>query len=131
MLYAYTMFIFFCSILHLGASQLDIEIADTQSRRNQGLMYRKELAENKGMLFVYEEPDIVYFWMKNTYIPLTIGFFDEEKVLTQIEDMEPTNSPTPPIYKSKKMTKYALEVTRNWFKKNKISIGDKFTLSLE
>lgn len=125
------MFILFCTILRLGTAQIDVEIADTDASRNQGLMFREHLGENEGMLFVYKEPKILRFWMKNTYIPLTIGFFDVDQMLIQIENMEPDSFFSPLVYKSKKPAKFALEVSRNWFLRNKISIGDKFTLSLE
>jgi uncharacterized protein len=125
------MFILFCTIFRLGIAQIDVEIADTNTSRNQGLMFRQHLGEKEGMLFVYEEPEILRFWMKNTYIPLSIGFFDANQRLIQIEDMDPDHSSYPHIYKSKKPAKFALEVSRNWFTRNKISIGDKFTLSLE
>ncbi|HSX14222.1 MAG TPA: DUF192 domain-containing protein [Chlamydiales bacterium] len=125
------MFIFLCTIFHLGTAQLDVEIADTNSSRNRGLMFRETLSDTQGMLFIYEKPEILSFWMKNTYIPLSIGFFDTDQILMQIDDMEPTTSISPPIYKSIKPAKFALEVSKNWFKKNKISIGDKFTLSVE
>ena len=92
-------------------------------------MHRESLEENHGMLFIYEDPRILSFWMKNTQIPLSIGFFDAEKILTQIEDMDPPKNGLTklPLHRSKVLSKYALEMPKGWFKKNKVSIGDKFT----
>lgn len=120
----------FSALLQIGSTELNVEVADTPSARNRGLMERDSLPEGQGMLFVYSEPEILCFWMKNTRIPLSIGFFDSDKRLKQIEDMNPpktTSSPLP-LYKSKQPAQYALEVPQNWFTKHKISIGDKFTL---
>lgn len=120
----------FCAILQIGHSQLTVEIADTPPTRNRGLMDRDSLLEGHGMLFVYEQPEMLSFWMKNTRIPLSVGFFDSEKRLLQIEDMDPpkTNTSSLRLYKSTHPAQYALEVPQNWFKKHKISIGEKFTL---
>lgn len=120
-----------CAILSIGSVKLDVEIANTDKKRSTGLMFRENLSDNQGMLFAYEKEDILYFWMKNTYIPLTIGFFDTEQKLIQILDMDPSNLPKPHVYVSNKPAKFALEVNRDWFKMNKISVGDKFTLSIE
>lgn len=120
-----------CTILHIGSTQLEVEIADTVALRNKGLMHRESLGVNEGMLFIYNQPDILRFWMKNTYIPLTIGFFNADKVLIQTTDMDVPTSSELTLYQSKKPAQYALEVNRNWFKDNKISIGDKFTLELQ
>lgn len=116
------------TLLTLGNAQLEVEIADTESARNQGLMNRESLEENQGMLFIYPEPQILSFWMKNTLIPLSIGFFSKAKVLVQIEDMDPPTSSNLRLYKSTKKAMYALEVPQGWFKRNKISLGEKFVL---
>ena len=118
------------ALLQIGSAQLTVEIADTPSVRDQGLMNRDSLAEGCGMLFVYPQPERLCFWMKNTRIPLSIGFFDAEKRLQQIEDMDPpqTNGSSLRLYKSAAPAQYALEVPKHWFKKHKISLGDKFTI---
>lgn len=61
-----------------------VEVVDDPAERAQGLMWRKDLPENHGMLFVYETPQPVSFWMKNTLIPLDILFFDERGVLRHV-----------------------------------------------
>jgi len=105
-----------------------VEIADTPESTNKGLMFRSTLAEGHGMLFVYEKPHILSFWMKNTFIPLSIGFFDQNKKLLNIENMPPFDKdPELPRFKSKGPALYALEVPQGWFEKHKIKPGAKFT----
>lgn len=108
---------------------LTVEVADTPEKTARGLMFRKELAENHGMLFIFDGLEIRNFWMKNTFIPLSIGFFDDRRVLVDIQDMDPVKSEmdqSPPSYTSRKPAKYCLEVRRGWFGKHKIKVGDRF-----
>ena len=65
--------------LKICGKRLDVDIVDTDATREKGLMYRKSMPENYGMLFVYDSEQSMNFWMKNTYIPLSIAFFDKEK----------------------------------------------------
>ena len=124
---------FLLAILRIGGSVLQVEIADTDETRERGLMDRKSLPENAGMLFICEKPRRVNFWMKNTLIPLSVGFFDEDKVLFQIADMHPPppGATTFPLTPSEKPILYALEVNLGWFEKHKIKTGMKFSLELE
>ena len=111
---------------------LNVEVALTNRERARGLMDRKYLPENHGMLFVFKEPQVLVFWTKRTYIALDIGFFDKNRVLREIHSMEPQNmvekNPKINVYKSSCLCQYAIEVNRGWFKKNKIKIGDHFLL---
>ena len=108
----------------IGNSRLVVEVADNPSRREQGLMYRKSLPEENGMLFIFDTSEMVGFWMKNTYIPLDIGFFDEDKVLFDVHSMKPLS--TDVTYSSKK-AKYALEVNEGWFERHSIKLGINFS----
>ena len=63
--------------IEFGGAPLEVEVASTSKERGLGLAGRSSLSENSGMLFVYEKPEVVRFWMKNTLIPLSIGFFDK------------------------------------------------------
>jgi uncharacterized protein len=101
---------------------LYVEIADNDEKRSLGLMFRKYLPDSVGMLFIFDSSGIYPFWMKNTYIPLSIAFIDENYKIIDIFDLEPLDET--PIFPLKKF-KYALEVNRNWFKRNNIKVGDR------
>jgi len=97
------------------------EIAVTQEERNKGLMYRKSLKDGEGMLFVFDRDDILSFWMKNTYIPLSIAFIANNGKIIDIKDMYPhdTNS-----VKSSRSVRYALEAPQGWFLRAGVKEGD-------
>ena len=116
--------------LKIGTTVLSVEIANTEPTRSKGLSGRSELKEGTGMLFVFDKPKAWTFWMKDTKIALSIGFFNSEKKLLQSFDMLPTvaGAESEKIYRSPKETRYALEVPMGWFKKNKIREGDHFLL---
>ena len=103
---------------------LHVEVASTHEKRLLGLMHRKKLPKNKGMLFIYPSERIIKLWMKNTQIPLSVAFLNKNKKIINIEKMEPNQ--TKVIYKSKDLALYAVEVNQGWFKTNKISVGDNF-----
>ena len=103
---------------------LHVEVASTHEKRLLGLMHRKKLLKNKGMLFIYPSERIIKLWMKNTQIPLSVAFLNKNKKIINIEKMEPNQ--TKVIYKSKDLALYAVEVNQGWFKTNKISVGDNF-----
>ncbi len=114
--------------INMAGETIWVEVADRERTRAKGLMGRKALEDGYGMLFVYDQPQILSFWMKDTLIPLSVGFFDQEKILFQIVDMNPPeDNGNPPSYQSKAPGKYALEVPQGWFKKNQIVPGMKFS----
>ncbi|PIS11637.1 MAG: hypothetical protein COT73_02910 [Bdellovibrio sp. CG10_big_fil_rev_8_21_14_0_10_47_8] len=116
--------------IKLGSQVLTVEIADTDQKSAQGLMFRKSLKDGAGMLFIFSDEGTRSFWMKNTFIPLSIGYFNEKKELMDIQDMAPATSEMQvdfPTYVSKSPAKYALEVPKGWFKKHKIQIKEKFS----
>jgi uncharacterized membrane protein (UPF0127 family) len=117
----------FGSQIQIGDQILKVEIVDTHESRANGLMGRTELPEGEGMLFVYEKPQRLVFWMKNTLIPLSIAFFDEDKSLMNILDMDPPVGNTLIRYRSTAPALYALEVPQGWFEKHKIDVGTKFS----
>ncbi|MBK9293647.1 MAG: DUF192 domain-containing protein [Oligoflexia bacterium] len=110
---------------------LKVEVAQTEEEHERGLMGRKSLANGHGMLFIFREERILSFWMKNTLIPLSIGFFDSQKKLINIHDMEPASPMdlSPKTYESTAEAKYAIEVPKGWFKKNKIKPGAVFKIN--
>jgi hypothetical protein len=99
-----------------------IELATTPEARSCGLSHRDSLPTNRGMLFVYAEPDILTFWMKNTRMPLSIAFIDTAGRIVSIQKMNPLAITT--IYASPVPALYALEVKQGWFEKNRIGVGD-------
>ena len=103
---------------------VDVEIADTDEQRAQGLMNRESLPDDAGMMFVYFEPSQAGFWMKNTLIPLSVAFIDEEETITQIIDMEPCKQELCPSYAPKSAYVAALEVNQGMFDEWGIDVGD-------
>jgi uncharacterized membrane protein (UPF0127 family) len=113
--------------VRIGKKELSVEVADHPAAHGQGLMHRKSLPENSGMLFVFSEERTLSFWMKNTLIPLSIAFINAQKKIVDIQDMNPLPAGSVkdlPVYPSAKPARYALEVNQGWFVKNKIKVGD-------
>jgi uncharacterized membrane protein (UPF0127 family) len=108
-----------------------VELAETPAQHEMGLMNRKKLPINDGMLFVFQDSQVREFWMKNTLIDLDIAYFDSEKKIVDIQSMKAITTMIQqivPTYPSKVPAKYALEMNAGWFKKNKISEGATFTI---
>lgn len=97
-----------------------MEIADTSESRTQGLMNRKSLPENAGMLFVFERDDHYSFWMKNTVIPLSLAFISRSGEIKEIHDLTPGS--LRPV-QSEYAVRFALEVNRGVFEKHGIKPG--------
>lgn len=115
--------------IRLGQKVLNVDVAETDEQQAHGLMFRKKLPQDQGMLFLYNDMGLRGFWMKNTLIPLSIGFFDEQRRLFQIESMNPVKSFLDlkvDQVQSHKPAKFALEVNQGWFKKNKVQLGAEF-----
>jgi uncharacterized membrane protein (UPF0127 family) len=96
-------------------------VARTHEEKARGLMFREKLGPNEGMLFVYEREEILSFWMKNTPLPLSIAFLDQKGKIVDIQHMESFSLRT---HVSAFPAMYALEMNKNWFKKNGINVGD-------
>lgn len=99
-----------------------VEVAADNASREKGLMFRKHLPENSGMLFVMDRNDGICMWMKNTLIPLSVAFIDKDGFIINIEKMKPL---TLDIHCSKAKAVYALEMNESWFEKNNVKPGDK------
>ena len=110
--------------LAIAGKTLDVEVASDDPSRRLGLMHRKSLPENAGMLFMYPEPERLAFWMKNTHVPLSIAFIDDKGVIVQIKDMAPLDVRE---VRSDIPVRQALEVNQGWFQRNGIKVGDAFT----
>jgi len=107
--------------LYIKEKEIRVEVARTPGERAEGLMNRKHLEKEDGMLFIFEEEGYHSFWMKNTLIPLSIAFIDKEGRIVKITDMKPltldSHPPPRPVL-------YALEMNQGWFAKNGIKAGD-------
>lgn len=117
--------------LQIGNEKIRVEIADTEEKTARGLMFRKSLPDGEGMLFVFPDEQVRSFWMKNTFIPLDIGYFDREKKLIDIQQMEPVKTELQveiTTYPSKGPAMYALEVPKGWFSRKKIRLKERFYL---
>jgi len=101
---------------------LQVEVVDTPEAMRRGVMYRKELERDRGMLFVYEKENRLSFWMANTSIPLSIAFISTDGTIVDIQDMAPFDT-TPHI--SAVPALYALEVNQGWFREKGVRVGDK------
>jgi uncharacterized membrane protein (UPF0127 family) len=106
------------------AVRLSVQVADTQRKREKGLMFVGTLPENEGMLFVFPTKTRGSFWMKNTWIPLSIAFLDSDGKILKIRDMMPCKGGRCPSYYPGLSYRYAIEVNLGWFKKNQIKEGD-------
>jgi uncharacterized protein len=98
------------------------EVAADMATRSRGLMFRKSLAPNAGMVFVFDEASVHCMWMKNTYVALSVAFLDEQGTIINIEDMAPQTEDT---HCAKKPARYALEMDRGWFASRGIKPGTK------
>jgi len=103
----------------------NVEIADSQTKRLLGLMYRKNLDKNSGMLFIFEKENIYPFWMKNTFIPLDMIWIDEKQRVAFIkESAQPCKTNICPSTTPDKKAKYVLEINAGLTKELGINIGD-------
>jgi uncharacterized membrane protein (UPF0127 family) len=106
--------------LSAGIHVIQAEVASTTPARAQGLMFRKSLAPNQGMLFVFAEVERQCMWMRNTYVPLSVAFMDEAGVILNIADMTPQ---TENSHCSAGPARYALEMNQGWFAAKGIKPG--------
>lgn len=113
----------------VGAKAITAFVADTDQLRAEGLMFVERLQVNEGMLFIFEDEERLSFWMKNTLIPLSIGFFNSKGRLVDIQEMQVPSllEGTPRSYQSRAPALFALEMNAGWFKRNRISKGAQLT----
>ena len=97
------------------------QIAITQEELSQGLMFRNNLDENHGMLFAFDHPQRMSFWMKNVSIPLDIGYFDSNGRLMEIHSLHPYDEKS--IFSKSQNIQYALEMNQGWYNRNEIKTG--------
>jgi uncharacterized membrane protein (UPF0127 family) len=104
--------------------RLVVEVACEDAHRQKGLMDVQpgELGENEGMLFIYERSASLSFYMRNTYIPLSIAFLGDEGEILEILDLTPRDETS---RRSKYQVKHALEVNQGWFQRHGLKVGDR------
>lgn len=108
------------SSLTVGGHALTVEIADEEAERARGLMHRDHLAADRGMIFVYPDKGLRRFWMKDTRVPLSIAFLDDDGTIKKIADMQPLSTArTSSVYP----VRYALEVNQGWFAEHGVTEG--------
>ena len=125
--FKFFLYIFFVSSIH-GSEPIPIEsflnkieVANNSQERKRGLMYRRMLPQDHGMLFEWDSKKIQCMWMKNTYVPLSVAYVDTEGKIINISNMTPLSKAS---VCSAKPALYALEVSQGVFKKNNINAGD-------
>lgn len=104
-----------------GADTVVAEVASTPEERSEGLMYREEVPDGTGMLFVFQDSQVRSFWMANTYVPLDVAYMDPSFRIVDIIAMEPLVTDG---YPSRAPAMFALEVRQGWFAERGIAIGD-------
>ena len=108
--------------LTAGMHLLDVQVAQTPQERQIGLMFRKEMPQHEGMLFVFEQPATQCFWMRNTLLALTAAFVDDDGTIVNLADMKPQNDDS---HCSLKPVRFVLEMNQGWFAKRNIKAGYK------
>ena len=111
------------SQVRINSERISVEIADSDEEISRGLMWRKTLDRDKGMLFIYPDNAVRYFWMKNTYIKLDMAFIDANHVIRTIHTADRIGDEKT-LYSSLVPVQYVLEVNAGWFKQHNIGIGD-------
>ncbi|MGF1452769.1 MAG: DUF192 domain-containing protein [Opitutales bacterium] len=112
--------------LRVGERAIQVELATQPETQRRGLMFRESLPENAGMLFVFPGPKQQSFWMKNTRIPLDIGFFSPDGRLREIYTMYPGDLSSTVSYRPD--IQFALEMNEGWFARNDVRVGDHLSL---
>jgi uncharacterized membrane protein (UPF0127 family) len=108
--------------LSAGMYQIDAQLATTPEQQQKGLMFRKEMPQHEGMLFIFDQPTQQCFWMKNTLLPLTAAFIADDGTIVNLADMKPQ---TLDSHCSTKPVRYVLEMNVGWFAKKGLKAGAK------
>jgi uncharacterized membrane protein (UPF0127 family) len=117
--------------VELKGRRFKVEIADDESSRMRGLMFRDTLAEDRGMLFIFERQQPLAFWMKNTKVPLDIIYFDDERRLVSVSTAPPCTTPQCPNYPSAAPARYTLELKAGTARKLGAAHGDQILFAPE
>lgn len=106
--------------LTIGIHQIQAQVAQTPEQHATGLMFRTEMGQQEGMLFVFKTQSQQCFWMKNTLIPLTAAFVADDGTIVNLENMQPQTTES---HCSTKPVRYVLEVNQGWFAKKGLKAG--------
>jgi uncharacterized membrane protein (UPF0127 family) len=106
--------------LQAGMHLIEAQLALTPQQRSIGLMWRRELPPNEGMLFVFEQPAVQCFWMKNTLLPLTAAFVADDGAIVNLADMQPGSETS---HCSTRPVRFVLEMQQGWFARRGIEPG--------
>ena len=106
--------------LTAGIHVIRAEVALAPAERSKGLMFRPALGPSQGMVFLFDEPAVQCMWMRNTLIPLSVAFIDDDGRVINVEDMAPQ---TETNHCARKPARYALEMNKGWFAKHGIGAG--------
>lgn len=107
--------------LRVGDRVIQVQLAVTRAETTRGLMNRHEMAPDEGMLFVYPRPIQASFWMKNTPLPLDIGFFTPDGTLVEVYRMHPHDQTS--VRSRSNRIQFALEMNQGWFSRNRVRPG--------
>lgn len=110
--------------LSAGMHLIQVQLAQNFVQRQIGLMWRKEMPQNEGMLFIFEQPSVQCFWMRNTLLPLTAAFVADDGTIVNLLDMKPMSDDS---HCSSKPVRFVLEMNLAWFAKRNIQAGFKLT----
>ena len=110
------------ALVIFGSDTIRAEVANTSETRSQGLMYRDEVPDGTGMLFVFDREAERSFWMQNTYVALDVAFIDANFRIVDIQQMEPESTD---IHDGARPAMFALEVRQGWFAEKGIAVGDR------
>lgn len=110
--------------LSAGMHLIQAQVAATPQERAVGLMFRKDMPVNEGMLFAFEQPSVQCFWMKNTLLPLTAAFVADDGTILNLANMQPQSLDS---HCSAKPVRYVLEMHQGWFDKRGIKAGSRLS----
>lgn len=113
--------------IRIGDRTVRMQLAALPAETQQGLMFRKELGADDGMLFIFTRPQQLGFYMRNTTIPLDIGYLDAQGVLREIYPMHPLDER--PVVSRARDLQFALEVNQGWFRRNGVAPGARLDLA--
>jgi len=113
--------------LTAGMYLIDAQVALTPEQRQIGLMFRKDMPQQEGMIFVFEQAAPQCFWMKNTLLPLTAAFVADDGTIVNLADMKPQTTAS---HCSAEPVRYVLEMNKGWFAKKGIKAGSKLVGAL-